>query len=386
MSLEADFVKRLTLLEREVDDLVKPEITGSALDNALINGAFLWWQRGASFAAAVSNAYWADRFVYTNNTATAVHTISQSADVPTVAQAGVKIPNSALIDCTTIDAAIAATDIVVFGQRVEGYRWLLFAERPLVLDFWAKATKTGIYCASLRNSGSNRSFVSEFTMNTTATWEYKSLPILASPSAGTWDYTTGIGLSLMFCLASGTNFHTTPGIWQTGNLLATANQVNACDSTANDFQITGIRLRPAGATNAPLLPDFQLELAKLSRYAYFLDATNNTADMGNGNKATAAAVDIRIALPNMRIPPSALISNVTGYTAGSPGTTTIGSVDHVREVFFAITGALSLSIPQANRQVATLRLTAATSWDGTIGNNATLRVGPDVILGFNAEL
>src|SRR5690606_24609922 len=116
-------------------------------------------------------------------------------------------------------------DYTIFQSYIEGYDWLNLAEKPLKLGFWVWSTKPGVYCVSLRNNGINRSVVLEYTINAANTWEFKELTIPASPSSGTWNYTTGIGCRVVWTLMCGNTFHTTPGSWQTGNFFATSNQV-----------------------------------------------------------------------------------------------------------------------------------------------------------------
>ena len=254
-----------------------------AIKNTVINGDFNIWQRNTSFATIADATYTADRWVY-NKVGAAVHTISRSTDVPTVAQAGRLFNYSALIDCTTVDSSIAAGDYVIFSQRIEGYNWLPIAQTAIVLSFWVKATKTGIHCASLRNSTPDRSYVCEFTINTTDTWEQKTCTFTASPSAGTWDYINGIGAYLTICLSSGATFQTTAGAWQTGNYFATSNQVNATDSTSNDFRICGVQLEKGSTVSSFENRTINQELQLCQRYyekSYDTDTAIGTVT-GNG--------------------------------------------------------------------------------------------------------
>lgn len=209
--------------------------------NLLINAQMTGARRGTSFAAAANGDYTLDRWEYTKVGAM-VHTVSQETDVPTIAEAGVKLTHSILIDCTTIDSSIAVGDYCTVGQKVQGLTFRAIAGLGSACGFWHKHTKTGVHCVSFRNSGNDRSFVQEYTQTTTDTWEYSEVLILASPSAGTWDYSTGIGLNVTFALACGSTFQTTAGAWQTGNYLATSSQVNDCDSTSNNFRIAAPQL------------------------------------------------------------------------------------------------------------------------------------------------
>jgi len=256
--------------------------------NAIINGAFDIWQRGTSFTGLTGavNTYGADRWeLSTNNDG--VVTMQRSSDVPTLAQAGILTNYSVHIDCTTADASIAAGQYSILWQKVEGYNWRQFAQRDLTLSFWVKATKTGTYCTFLLNSGADRAYVSEYTVDATDTWEKKTINIPASPSAGTWDYTTGIGTYVGFCIADGSTFQTTADAWQTGNYHSTSNQVNGLDSASNDFRLALVQLEVGDAATDFEVVDFATELLRCKRYfqktfPYATTPTQNHASTANG--------------------------------------------------------------------------------------------------------
>lgn len=233
--------------------------------NAIINGDFQVWQEGTSFAAMANGQYVADNWQY-QKVGAMVHTGSRSTDVPTIVQAGRKIPYSILIDCTTVDAAIAAGDLTQLITFVEGYNFVNIAGVGLCHQFWHKHTKVGTYCAAYRNAGVDRSFVREYTQAVSDTWELATVLVEASPPAGTWDYTNGIGMYVSFTLAAGTTYQTLAGAWQTGNFFATANQVNACDSVANNFMLAGVQLEKGSVATEFDVRTFADELALCQRY------------------------------------------------------------------------------------------------------------------------
>ena len=233
--------------------------------NAIINGDFNIWQRGSSFISVADQQYTADRWIYAKSGAM-VHDISRITDVPTVAQAGRAFNYSLLIDCQTIDSSISATKYCVIEQRIEGYNFLPIAQKPLTLSFWVKATKIGIHCAYIKNSGADRTYVAEFTVNASDTWEFKTINFPATPSAGTWNYVNGIGLSIGFTLACGSNLQTTAGAWQNNGAIGSANQTNACDNVANNFRLCGVQLESGSVATDFENRSLNREIALCQRY------------------------------------------------------------------------------------------------------------------------
>lgn len=248
--------------------------------NYLINGDMRIAQRGTSFASPADNTYTLDRFKY-NKLSTATHTVSQDVDIPTLAESGYLFVNSMRLALTLADTSIAAGDAVFMTQVMEGYNWANLAQKPFTLSFWVKATLTGTYCVAFRNSGLDRSYVSEYTINTSNTWEYKTITVSASPAAGTWNYTTGAGLNINFILAAGTNFQSTANSWLSANALATSNQVNGVNTGSSDFKITGVMINE-GAQALPFRlfgGDVSGEVASCQRYyekSYNVDVNPGT--------------------------------------------------------------------------------------------------------------
>jgi hypothetical protein len=291
--------------------------------NAIINGDFNIWQRGTSFASALNTIYTADHWRY-GKSGSMIQDIIRSTDVPTVAQSGRLFNYSLLADVTTDDNSISASDIAILEQRVEGYYWLPLAQKEVTLSFWVKSTKTGIFCAALQNnpSSTDRSCVKEYTINASDTWEYKTLTFPASPVAGNWNYTNSVGVAVIFTIAAGSNYQTTPDTYQNGFYVATVNQVNACDNASNNFRLCGIQLESGSVATPFEQRSFQHELMLCQRYfekSYDVDiAPGDTS--GNGKitvRAISSVYDGRVffAVPK-RTTPSVTLYNPTTGTAG----------------------------------------------------------------------
>jgi len=244
---------------------VVPGLNGGQLAgmrNKIINGKMEIAQRGASFAAIANGDYSLDRWVFEKST-TAVITASQQADIPS----GNEFQSSLRLAVTTADTSISSTDYCLISQRVEGYNVRDLIGRTFTLSFCVRSSKTGVHCVAMRNSGTDRSYVAEYTVNAANTWETKTITVPGGLiTAGTWNWTNGAGLFVSFVLAAGTTFQTTAGSWQTGNFIATANQVNCLDTVGNIFAITGVQLEVGSVATPFEHRPIGAELALCQRY------------------------------------------------------------------------------------------------------------------------
>jgi len=233
--------------------------------NVIINGDFDIWQRGTSFAAIATLGYSADRFKY-YMVGTGVHTITKDTDVPTPEQSGHNSTSSLKIDCTTADAEIGAYDYSGIGYIIEGYDYAPLKGQSVTISFWVKATKTGTYCFAIKNSTGDRSYVSEYTINTTNTWEKKEVTIPLDQTGGTENYTNGVGIAMRWSLSCGSTRQSTPNEWQAGDYVATANQVNATDSTDNNFWLSQVKLELGSVATPFVSRPIAEELRLCQRY------------------------------------------------------------------------------------------------------------------------
>jgi len=234
-----------------------------AVTNILYNGDFNIWQRGTTFTGIV-DAYGPDRWAW-RDVGAGVVDLLRSTDVPDGQSA-----YSCHIDVTTADASLAVTDFYGLEYRVEGFDAIPLgfgtAEAASVaISFWVKSAKTGIHSVALQNSAVNRSYVAEYTVSVADTWEQKSV-IIAGDTTGTWLKDNGIGLSIIFALAAGTNFTGTPGAWAATDDKASTNQVNVMDNAANNFRLSRVQLEIGTVAGDFAARAFPEELALCKRY------------------------------------------------------------------------------------------------------------------------
>lgn len=310
-----------TTVQAALNELDAEKATvGSAIGykNKIFGGDFTTnpWQRGTSFAAITGGVYYADRWKYRQTVATAVVTASKAADAPTATQAGIFTQHCLSLAVTTIDAVVDAGDRYSISQSIEGLNVASFGfgqagSRNVTLSFWVKGTKTGIHCVSLRNSAADRSYVAEYTIVTTNTWEYKTVTIPVD-TTGTWLYGTEIGVGVDFTLAAGTTFQTTANTWAAGDFYATANQVNALDTIGNDFKIALVQLEAGSVATAFDVRDVGTELSLCERYCEH----NYLVVQGASYSTYFPKVDYRVqkrAVPTVTLSAGTMVVNATTF-------------------------------------------------------------------------
>jgi hypothetical protein len=257
-----------TLDNKTLTSLNTGQLAG--LRNKIINGKMEIAQRGTSFPAIASSNFSLDRFRWVNNTA-GVFTVSQDSDVPS--EKGFR--NSLRVQVTTADTSISGSETTGIRYAIEGYDIGDLIGRVFTLSFWVKSNKVGVYCVTFRNSAQDRSYIAEFTVNTSNAWEQKLITINGGLIAsGSWAGTSGMGLNIGWSLACGSTFHSAANAWQTGNFVATSNQVNFNDTIGNVFAITGVQLEVGSVATPFEHRPFGTELALCQRYYYRASGIN----------------------------------------------------------------------------------------------------------------
>ena len=162
-----------------------------------------------------------------------------------------------------------------------------------------RGTVTGIHCIAFRNAASDRSYIAEYTINVSDTWEFKTVT-LTGDVTGTWLIDNSAGVLMDFTLAAGATFQTPAGVWTAGNFLASANQVNAVDNAANFFKIKQVKLEVGSSATAFTPLPFSEELALCKRYYQKTFPYNTTPAQNAGSEGALQYTCLRAAVSIFR--------------------------------------------------------------------------------------
>jgi hypothetical protein len=260
-------------------NVTNPKLTSGSQQNfrnIIINGDMSIAQRGTSTASVTTTGYYTcDRWNWIADYGTV--TLSQDTDVPT----GQGFATSFKADVTTAGTEDSGGYVLV-RQRIEGQNLQYLKKgtasaESLTASFWIKSTKTGTYIAELYDADNTRQISKSYTVDTTNTWEKKTITF-AGDTSGAFGNDNGGSLFLNLYLSAGTDY--TSGTLNTSwNSSTDANrvvgQVNAQDNTANNIYFTGVQLE-AGTTASDFefLP-FDVNLQRCYRY-YEVTVSGNT--------------------------------------------------------------------------------------------------------------
>jgi ribosomal protein L27 len=250
--------------------------------NLIINGEMIVSQRGSSFVSVSSGDYTLDRWSYSATDTSGVVDITQDTDKPTIVADGAftYFNNSLKVDVTTADASMDAGDTSLILYKLEGYdMYPIYKSNEFTLSFWVKSNKTGTYCVSFKNSASDRSYISTYSISQADTWEKKTVTVdFLDASGGTWNLTDGTGLAIHFMLMCGSTYQNTADTWHDGNYLATSSQTNLLDNTSNYFNLTGVQLEIGNEATYYDHIGYGETLRRCERYFQLISAASNSTN------------------------------------------------------------------------------------------------------------
>jgi len=173
-------------------------------------------------------------------------------------------------------ATPATTDHLCIVHRIEGYRlsrlaWGTANAQPVTIGFWVRNTLAGTYSVAVRNSLSDRSYVTSYTQNVADAQEYKTITIPGCTD-GVWQTGNLVGAIILFTLAAGPGRVTaSPNTWVSANASTVAGQVNGAAATTNYLRLGGVVVlpgieAPSAAQSSLIMRPFDQELLACKRY------------------------------------------------------------------------------------------------------------------------
>ena len=319
--------------------------------NMIINGAAMVSQRlgSSTYNLTSATAYFpVDRFrCWAVGGGTL--TIQQSSDAPTGFQNSIMFT----VNTADTDALSVGNTYYVMQQRIEGFntRRLNMGQsnaQSSTLSFWVKSDVTGTYCVMLNNHAQNRSYLREFTVSNADTWEYKTLTY-PGDTTGTWVHdSSGSGVQINWCLASGSNYLGTANQWNTAWRDHTSNQVNFMATSGNKIRFTGIQLEKGTTATEFEHRDYGEELARCQRYFYRVSATASgtgshkhigTMQYYGGSYPYGKMLDLPV--PMRTIPTGSFTGDIRAWTAAGSnnGSFTTINFDRNDNKFLASNGS-----------------------------------------------
>lgn len=273
--------------------------------NVILGGDFSSnpFQRGTTFSDVAGEAYTADRWKFSKAGSAKVD-ISRSSYVPTFAQFGRVITNSLEVKCIQAQAFMGANDCFLLWQPISGYSFLPMARKEMLFRFLHAHDKTGPYSLAFTSGGADRSYTVGYVQEVSGAWESTTVAIPPSPSDGTWNFDSGIGITANFSLAAGASLQTPGNVWTAGDFAAASNQqVNALDTVGSRFRIAVVEF---GKADSDVFEQRDGEEERLSCIEYFerLGGGGNNSILASGGMQTASTFRGSFQFSRKRIVPA----------------------------------------------------------------------------------
>jgi hypothetical protein len=159
----------------------------------------------------------------------------------------------------------------IIGQRIEGFNvsdllWGTANARPVTLSFWVNCSVSGTFGVSFRNGNADTTYCTTYTINSTNTWEYKTVTV-PGVTTGTWHTDNRAGIEPVWDLGVGTQYSGTAGQVNSGsNYFGVTGTTKLSSTTGATFYLTGVQLE-AGTVATPFeRRSYGQELALCQRY------------------------------------------------------------------------------------------------------------------------
>ena len=263
----------------QFDGLQMPTAGALSNRNLIMNGAMQVAQRGTSATPTGGGYFTVDRFSFRNQNNYMNDVASTYAQVEE-APAGFKYSQKVTIGTGTNPTS---TDNLWLQQSIEGNNcshlgFGTASAQTFTLSFWVRASIAGDYDLVFQNGGQNRYYVTQYTIDTANTWEYKTITV-SGDTSGTWTTDNGLGLAVyfVFTISSTSSFATsTLDTWGTGDFRGSTTCTALGATTGATFQITGVQLEVGSKATPFEHESYAQTLAKCQRYRYQIDLGNES--------------------------------------------------------------------------------------------------------------
>ena len=287
--------------------------------NIITNGGMNVAQRSASVTGIGASAgyFTLDRWYIEAGTTAGRLTMTQTADGP------IGFANCMKLDCTTADTSIAAGELLVLQQHIEGQDVQAIGKgvtgaKQITLSFYVKANAAFTFNAEIQDQDNGRTNGKAFA--TTTDWVRHEITFEADADDGSspFDDDNAKSLSVNFWLHGGSTYTggTLASGWENTTNANRADGISSFySSTDNNFFITGVQLEVGSQATPFEHRSFGEELALCQRYCNAL--LNYGAGNTNTNRIyTADYVNVhgfvRMGYPRMRDTPTITYSISAG--------------------------------------------------------------------------
>ena len=247
---------------------------GGVNRNVIINGAMNVAQRGTSSTGiGASSGYFAcDRWKITTGNTAGRLTMTQDSSAPS------GFANSTKLACTTADTSIAADEITILGQSLEGQNVQAFAKgtsdaKPFVVSFYVKGNASATYVAELYDHDNTRNITQAFSVTTD--WARVELTFPAD-TTGALDDDNAASLTFQIWIHAGSTYSGGTFADNTWGSVTQANRyagsrTSFFDSTDRTFFLTGVQLEVGQNPTEFEHEPYDRTLAKCQRYFFKAD-------------------------------------------------------------------------------------------------------------------
>lgn len=248
------------------------DATFGGMRNRIINGAMTIDQRYAGTSKNIpantnGSNFILDRWRF-DTVGAAAFTVQQVTDAPSGFVKSMKVT-------VTTTSTPGADDRYNMMHQTELSNSQDLSGQPISISFWVKSSVTGTYSVNLTNAIGDpyrREYIATYTINSTNTWEYKTITIPAYAwDTGQQTYPNGYGLGIAWALSMGSNRQYPPSdTWYVGGNehLATTTSTQLTTTNGATWQITGVQVEKGSSATPFEYRNYGHELAMCQRYFY----------------------------------------------------------------------------------------------------------------------